>query len=149
MQISRAPQSSSNIIGKISKENRRRAEQQCFQSFRGGMGADESGLGCDLEMKLGFARGKQDNLELTFLRFAEHGPIDLHHLPIDGRVLDFERTGPSQLDSIVQDGAGGKAVGAEARAWVIDFEELNCRSGAIFDRGVHVIGVASGRKEKD
>jgi hypothetical protein len=49
----------------------------------------------------------------------------------------------------VEDGSGGQAVGSKAGAWVVDFEDLDGGSGAVFDRGVNVIGVAGGEEEKD
>jgi len=95
-------------------------------------------------MKLGFAAGEQDDLQRALLTFCYCGAVDLHLVAFRGCVLNFERAAAAQLNAVVEDRACVELVGSEAGAGIVDFEQLNGRSGAVFDGGVHVVGVAAG-----
>ena len=99
-------------------------------------------------MKIDLTSGQQHNLELALLPLGEHRPFNLCGMAVAGCVLHLDRTAASQLDAVVEDGARGQAVGSKAGAGVIDLEELKRCSGAVFDRGFHVIGVAAGSQPK-
>ena len=99
-------------------------------------------------MKIDLTSGQQHNLELALLPLGEHRPFNLCGMAVAGCVLHLDRTAASQLDAVVEDGARGQAVGSKAGTRVIDLEQLNRCAGAVFDRGIHVIRVATGSQPK-
>src|SRR5208283_4375818 len=99
-------------------------------------------------MKLGFASWEQHNLEPALLRLGERRPIDLRGTAVADRVLHLDRTASAQLDAIAEDGVRGQAVGSKAGAGIVDLEQLNRCSGAVFNRGFDLIGVAPGNQEQ-
>ena len=107
-----------------------------------------SELRSQLGVKLGFAIGEQHDLELALLRLGERRAFDLLRMAVAGRVLHLELTAAAQLDAVVEAGTRGQTVGSKTGAGIIDFEQLNCCSGAVFDRGFNLIGVAAGGHRK-
>ena len=102
-----------------------------------------------LAEKLSFAAGDQDDLQRPFLALGNGWAVDLHRVVVRGCVLHLERTIAAQLDAVMEDRASVQLVGSEAGAGVVDFEQLNWLSGAIFDGGVHVVGVAAGSGQQE
>ena len=100
-------------------------------------------------MKLGFSGGEQDDLERAFLAFSYGWPFALRLAAICGCVLHLKRADAAQLDAIVVDRACIELVGSEAGGGVVDFEQLNRPSRAVFDGGVDVVGVAGGGGEQE
>lgn len=91
-----------------------------------------------------FAGREQHNLQLAMLRLNESGPVDVNLAPCRIGVLDGERAAAADLKAVMKDGSGIEPVVAEAGAGIVDFKKLYRSAGAVFDRGIDVIGAASG-----
>src|SRR5258707_14599177 len=59
-------------------------------------------------------------------------------------VEKLHAAGAEDLEAVVEVGAGGKVLGAEAGAGVVDFEEFDGPAGAVADCGGDVRGMAAG-----
>ena len=79
----------------------------------------------------------------TFCSFFEEGAVGLVFLMSAVGVEKLGRAGAEDLEAIVEVGAGGKVLCAEAGAGVVDLEEGDWMPCAIADRGLNVGRVAA------
>ncbi len=73
-----------------------------------------------------------------------NGPSDLWSVVGAVGVEELHGAGAEDLEAVVEVGAGGEGLGAEAGAGIVDFEEFDGVGGAVADRGYDVWGVAAG-----
>lgn len=106
-----------------------------------------SGVWCELRTEFALAAGQKYDLELSLLALGEGGTRDLDLFPIGGSVGKLERAAAANLEAIVEGRAVCETVDAETGAGVIEFEELDRRTGAVLDGCVDVVGVAGAEHE--
>ena len=83
----------------------------------------------------------------TLCSFFEGGAIGLVFLVGAVGVEELGGAGAEDLEAVVEVGAGGEGLSAEAGAGVVDFEELNGLASMIADCGFDIRGVAAGGGE--
>ena len=106
--------------------------------------AGRSGIRNELRNEISFARGEQHDFQLAMLRFNEIGTVDVNLASRGIGVLDDELAAAADLEAIVEDGSGIEPIVAKTGAGIVNLEKLNRRTGAVFDGGIDVIGVAAG-----
>src|SRR6266481_7996861 len=71
----------------------------------------------------------------AFGAFFQEGTVGFVVLVGAVGVEELHAAGAEDLEAVVEVGAGGKVLGAEAGAGVVDFEEFDRPAGAVADRG--------------
>ena len=79
----------------------------------------------------------------AFGAFFQEGTIGFVVLVGAVGVEELHAAGAEDLEAVVEVGAGGEVLGAEAGAGVVDLEEFDGLAGLVADRGGDVGGVAA------
>jgi hypothetical protein len=85
-----------------------------------------------------------DDGEWAFGAFFQEGTVGFVVLVGAVGVEELHAAGAEDLEAIVEVGARGEVLGAEAGAGVVDFEEFDGLAGAVAYGGGDVGGVAAG-----
>src|SRR5580692_4709005 len=112
--------------------------------------AKPSKLRTECRMELRFSAGKQHNYQPAFLSFGDLGARHLEY-GVSGYLGVLHLNGSMQphLKSVMEVGVEGHVIGAEARAGIVHFKQVNGRARAILNCRIDVSGVASGKDCND
>jgi len=83
-------------------------------------------------VEVGFAGGFEDNFERSVLTLRQSRALDLLLVVVGRGVQDLHRAVALNLDAVVHCGSSGKAICAEAGAWVVNFKQTDGGAGVIF-----------------
>ena len=93
-------------------------------------------------MKLGFAVGKQHNLDAAVLLFVDVRALHLNGATMRSCVLYGDWAASADLDAMMKNPVGGQRIRSKTGAGIVDLKQSYRAAGVILDGRFDVIGVA-------